>query len=54
MDEKDKYCCTDHIDMAFDDFLIETETFPLLETIVHGKCSYCDAAAKYVLKKIQN
>jgi CxxH/CxxC protein (TIGR04129 family) len=54
MEEKNKYCCTDHLDMAFDDFLLETETFPFMENIINEKCSYCPNQANYVLKKPKN
>lgn len=48
--KKIKYCCEDHIDMAFDDFLIENETFPCLEKSKDCKCNYCDKVSEYVLK----
>lgn len=51
MREKNKFCCEDHVDMAFDEFLVENETFPYLETIEGVKCSYCNKIAKYILKK---
>ena len=51
MEEKNKYCCSLHIDMAFDDFLLETETFPFMENAIDKKCSYCTNDANYMLKK---
>lgn len=51
MGGKDKYCCNLHIDFAFDDFLLETETFPFMEVISDTKCSYCNNEAIYVLKR---
>jgi CxxH/CxxC protein (TIGR04129 family) len=54
MEEKNKYCCKVHIDMAFDDFLLETETFPFMENTSDKKCSYCNDEANYVLRKPQN
>ena len=51
MEEKDKYCCNSHIDFAFDDFLLETETFPFMKISTGKKCTYCDNEAIYVLKK---
>lgn len=39
--------------MAFDDFLVENETFPYLEKTKEYKCTYCDKDAQYVLKSEQ-
>lgn len=50
MIKESKYCCENHIDMAFDDFLLQNETFPYLEKIENTKCSYCTNDAQYVLK----
>jgi len=50
MIKESKYCCDNHIDMAFDDFLLQNETFPYLEQIENTKCSYCTNDAQYVLK----
>lgn len=50
MTKESKYCCENHIDLAFDDFLVENETFPYLEKIENAKCSYCTNSAEYVLK----
>jgi len=50
MEEKNKYCCEEHTDLAFDDFLLDNESFPNLETdISNHKCDYCENQAKYVL-----
>jgi len=54
MEERNKYCCNLHIDMAFDDFLVETETFPFMETAIDKNCSYCNNEAIYVLKKTED
>lgn len=40
--------------MAFDDFLVENETFPHLEKCSDKKCSYCNAEAKYELQLPEN
>lgn len=48
--KRNKYCCEDHVDMAFDDFLVENEIFPYLEKTKDCKCTYCDKDAQYVLK----
>lgn len=50
MIKENKYCCQDHVDIAFDDFLVEKETFPYLEKTESNKCSYCNKKAEYVLK----
>lgn len=53
MPRKNNFCCCDHVDMAFDDFLLENETFPYLEKISEDeleiKCCYCEAVAIYKL-----
>lgn len=51
MQGKSKNACEEHMDMAFDDFLIENEAFPNLCEAADEKCSYCDKKAKYVLKE---
>ena len=48
--KRNKYCCEDHVDMAFDDFLVENEIFPYFEKTTDIKCTYCDKNAQYVLK----
>lgn len=50
MSKENKYCCSDHVDMAFDDFLEENETFPYLIDVDNRKCTYCNKDAKYVLQ----
>lgn len=53
MPRKNKFCCCDHVDIAFDDYLLENETFPYLEKISEDepeiKCCYCESAAIYKL-----
>ena len=46
--------CEEHIDLAFDDFLVNNETFPLLTKIVDEKCNYCEKEAIYALKISDN
>lgn len=49
------YCCEDHTDIAFDDFINCNETFPYLEKVTDNeKCSYCEKKALYVLKRFKN
>jgi CxxH/CxxC protein (TIGR04129 family) len=54
MPEKNKYTCDEHIDLAFDDFLVEYETFPSLEKVKNKKCSYCSKEAAYSLSEEHN
>lgn len=49
MQEKNKYCCEIHVDLAFDDFLVENGTFPHLQEYERGKCFYCNSNSKYLL-----
>jgi CxxH/CxxC protein (TIGR04129 family) len=51
MQSETKYCCEKHVDIAFDDFLVENETFPCLEKSENYQCSYCNDPAEYVLTK---
>lgn len=53
MQKENKYCCQEHVDIAFDDFLVENETFPYLEKAREHRCSYCEKDAVYVLMKIK-
>ncbi|MDD3223193.1 MAG: CxxH/CxxC protein [Clostridium sp.] len=44
------YACERHIDMAFDDYLVDNESFPELEKAdSKHKCSYCEKEAEYEL-----
>lgn len=51
MQDSNKYCCEEHVDLAFDDFLVEQEIFPYMESIKDKKCIYCEEPAIYILKK---
>lgn len=58
MKDKSKLSCEEHIDMAIDDYILENETFPVLESFkenfaenITQLCSYCDSKAVYILKK---
>lgn len=42
------------MDIAFDNFLVENETFPYIEIVNNEKCCYCDKSAKYVLKLLKH
>lgn len=50
MKEKSKTCCEEHLDLAFDDFLVEFETFPVMKETKEKDCSYCSNPAKYLLE----
>ncbi|WP_187119322.1 CxxH/CxxC protein [Clostridium polynesiense] len=45
-------CCEEHTDMAFDDFLLDSETWPELNKAQNScSCSYCSREAVYCLEK---
>ncbi|OBR96389.1 MULTISPECIES: CxxH/CxxC protein [Clostridium] len=50
MERETTYCCDHHVDIAFDDFLVDNETFPYLVNITGHKCTYCNKEATYALK----
>ena len=54
MEQKYIFCCEEHTDMAFDDFLVYNETFPNFVSSSLHKCSYCENNAKYVLELPKN
>ncbi len=43
------YCCQEDYDMAIDDFILEHETFPVMNLDRDHKCHYCDEASAYVM-----
>ena len=46
------YCCEDHLDMAFDDFLVDYEASPELKKAQGQEaCTYCSEKAVYSLEK---
>lgn len=51
MDSKSKFCCEKHVDLAFDDFLIENEAFPDFGEDTTSQCSYCTEKSKYILRE---
>lgn len=51
--EKNKYCCEEHVDLAFDDFLVENEVFPIMQESDEGLCNYCRSKAKYILTALE-
>lgn len=50
--EKQCICsCEEHLDMAFDDFLVEYEIWPELKKAEEAlSCSYCGSKAIYCLE----
>lgn len=48
--KKIKFSCEEHVDIAIDDLIYDTESFPIMETTEGHKCEYCDKIAKYELK----
>jgi hypothetical protein len=53
LQEGNKYCCENHVDLAFDDFILENETYPFLQVCNHAKCDYCAESSAYVLEFLQ-
>ena len=35
------YCCNEDYDMGIDDFILEYETFPIIEKDENHNCQYC-------------
>lgn len=49
--KRNSYSCNEHIDIAIDDFILATETFPLMDELDGKvKCDYCTNRANYILK----
>lgn len=44
------YCCIEDYDMAIDDFILENETFPIIEEDTEHTCAYCPTEAAYRLR----
>ena len=45
------YSCLEHVEMAIDDFVNNTEAAPEVLKIQNEKCSYCKEDAQYEIKK---
>ena len=46
------YCCEDHVELALDMFVDETETFPILTKVENNlstTCEYCEKPAIYIV-----
>lgn len=48
-EEKSKYFCEEHLDRAFDDYILENEEFPDVTEAEGHQCDYCEKPAKYKL-----
>ena len=45
------YCCIEDSEIAIDDFVLENETFPVMEEDTEHICFYCSEPSAYVLSK---
>jgi len=43
------YCCNEDYDMGIDDFILEHETFPIIEKDEEHHCQYCSEKSLYRL-----
>lgn len=41
--------CSEHLDIAFDDFIYGNETYPILLKSESGNCDYCTEKSEYDL-----
>lgn len=44
------YSCLDHVEEAMDDTINLQEIFPVMETCINEKCSYCENTSDYELE----
>ena len=47
------YSCLEDYEMVIDDFIIENETFPVIEEDEGHICDYCKKKSVYRLRKIE-
>ncbi|QZY86802.1 CxxH/CxxC protein [Exiguobacterium acetylicum] len=48
----DKYVCLEHVELALDEIVDETEQYPILDQLNPEKnitCEYCDEPATYLV-----
>lgn len=48
----DKYVCLEHVELALDEVVDETEEYPILEEVPAEKnvtCEYCDQPSTYLV-----
>ena len=50
---KTMYSCLEDYEMVIDDFIIENETFPVIEKDEDHICDYCKNKSAYRLRKIE-
>jgi len=48
------YSCTEDYDMAIDDFILESKTFPVIVEDLSGICEYCKNKSAYRLELFSN
>lgn len=53
-DEEMIYCCEEHVDLALDDVVKQTETAPVFEKLenvenMQNSCGYCGKLAAYMV-----
>jgi len=48
------YSCTEDYDMAIDDFILESKTFPVIVEDQSGICEYCKNKSAYRLELFSN
>lgn len=48
------YSCLEDYDMAIDDFILEYETFPLIEKDEEHRCDYCQEKSAYRLRRTED
>lgn len=51
MEHKTIYACNEHVEIAIDDFVNDTEQAPQIVNVENKKCSYCNEQASYEIKK---
>ncbi|WP_312699663.1 CxxH/CxxC protein [Sedimentibacter sp.] len=45
------FACREHIEIAIDDFVNETEAAPQIAAVSNEICSYCSEKAEYKISK---
>lgn len=48
------FSCTEDYDMAIDDFILESKTFPVIVEDQSGICAYCKNKSAYRLELFNN
>nr|WP_306584030.1 CxxH/CxxC protein [Exiguobacterium sp. SL14] len=53
----DKYVCLEHVELALDEIVDETEQYPILDQLNPEKnitCEYCEAPKQHILCQAKN